>query len=290
MLMQEKPNILFVQETKCNMLSLEKIATKVWPRGQVTAVDAQGASGGLAILWDSRVIQLSNFHANKNFIQATFHLIGTNTHGHLTNVYFPQDSHQKAEILDHLSTLNSNRHHPLWIAGGDFNMIVRMEEKQGDRDNGIRDGHLLKDFTQSNWLIDFPSNNGLDHWPIALQWHRPGNTTKHPFRFETFWLTHPEFKDFVRQTWIKYNPTGGSKMSNFQQKLKFLKREIKHWNHTTFGNIFKAQDALNQEMKLTQQRIITEGCSEELAKQEQDIEDQLLNRARQEEILWRQKS
>jgi len=43
-------------------------------------------------------------------------------------------------------------------------------------------------------------------------------------------------------------------------------------------------------MKLTQQRIITEGRSEELAKQEQAIEDQLLNRAQQEEILWRQKS
>jgi len=150
MLMQEKPNILFVQETKCSMSILEKIAAKVWPGGQVTAVDAQGASGGLAILWDARLIQLSNIHANKNFIQAIFHLIGTNTHGHLTNVYFPQDTNLKAEILEHLSTLNSNRYHPLWIAGGDFNMIARMEEKQGGRDNGIRDGHLLKDFIQSN--------------------------------------------------------------------------------------------------------------------------------------------
>lgn len=82
--------------------------------------------------------------------------------------------------------------------------------------------------------------SGSDHWPIALQCNRPGNTTKRPFRFENFWLTHPEFKDFVRQTLIKYKPTGGSKMANFQQKLRFLKREIKHWNHTTFGNIFKA--------------------------------------------------
>lgn len=66
--MQEKPNILFVQETKCSMSILEKIAAKVWPGGQVTAVDAQGASGGLAILSDARVIQLSNIHANNKFI------------------------------------------------------------------------------------------------------------------------------------------------------------------------------------------------------------------------------
>jgi len=53
MLMQEKPSILFLQETKCSSVTLEKIAAKVWPSGLVAAVDAQGASGGLAILWDA---------------------------------------------------------------------------------------------------------------------------------------------------------------------------------------------------------------------------------------------
>lgn len=70
MLMQEKPNILFLRETKCSMIVLEKIAAKAWPGGLVTTVDAQGASGGLVILWDARVIQLSNIHANKNFMLA----------------------------------------------------------------------------------------------------------------------------------------------------------------------------------------------------------------------------
>jgi len=59
---------------------LERIAAKAWPGGLVTAVDAQGASGGLAILWDARTINLNNIHASKNFIQATFHLTGTNAH------------------------------------------------------------------------------------------------------------------------------------------------------------------------------------------------------------------
>lgn len=127
--MQEKPNILFLQETKCSMIILEKIAAKSWQGGLVTVVDAQGASRALAILWDARVIQLNNIHANNNFIQAIFHLIGTNTHGPLTIVYFPQETNLKSEILEDLSTLNSNRLHPLWIAGGDFNMIARMDEK-----------------------------------------------------------------------------------------------------------------------------------------------------------------
>lgn len=160
MLMQEKPNILFLQETKCNSTVLEKIAAKAWPGGLVTAVDAQGAWGGLAVLWDARVIQLDSIHANKNFIQAIFHIIGTNIHGHMTNVYLPQETIHKAEILDTLLEHNSNRLHPLWIYGGDFNMIARLEEKQGGRNRSNRDGRILKDFIQNNWLIDLPSNNG----------------------------------------------------------------------------------------------------------------------------------
>jgi len=92
LIMEEKPSILFLQETKCSLNFLEKAAAKAWPGGQVIAVDAQGASGGLAILWDARKIQLNNIHANKNFIQAIFHLLGTNIYGHLTNVYFPQET------------------------------------------------------------------------------------------------------------------------------------------------------------------------------------------------------
>jgi len=164
MLMQEKHNVLFLQETKCNSTVLEKIAAKAWPGGMVTVVDAQGASSGLAVLWDARVIHLNNIHGNNNFIQAIFHITGTNTHGHMTNVYFPQETIHKAEILDTLSEHNSNRLHPLWISRGDFNMIAKLEEKKGGRNRGNRDGNTLKNFIQNNWLIDIPSNDGMFTW------------------------------------------------------------------------------------------------------------------------------
>lgn len=101
--MEEKLTILFLQETKCNSTILEKIAAKAWPGGLVTAVDAQGASGGLAILWDVGKIQLVNIHANKNFIQAVFHLLGTNIYVHITKAYFPQETQQKVAILEAIS-------------------------------------------------------------------------------------------------------------------------------------------------------------------------------------------
>eukprot|EP00253_Pinus_taeda_P010679 PITA_10679 len=274
MLKQEKPSILFLQETKCNSTILERIATKAWPGGLVTAVDSQGASRGLAILWDAHIIQLNNIQDNKNFIQATFHLSSTNAHGLLTNVYFPQDTVQKSQLLNTLSELNSDRPFPLWISGGDYNMITSKEEKKGSRSNTNNEDSLLKDFINSNWLMDIPTSNGIftwtnkragvqqiasrldrflisdnathiggeftasilpfsgsDHWPIELQWNRPGNNLRCPFCFEEFWLSHPKFDKLVKSSWTNFNPSEGSKMARFQQKLKFLKRAIKQWNH-----------------------------------------------------------
>lgn len=57
-------------------------------------------------------------------------------------------------------------------------------------------------------------------------------------------------------------------MALFQKKLKHLKEEIKRWNKSTFGNIFKSKEHLTQEMKAIQQRMILEGRSEELSQKE----------------------
>eukprot|EP00253_Pinus_taeda_P028403 PITA_28403 len=306
MIMQEKPQVLFLQETKCNSNVLDKIVSKVWPGGLCVALDSDGASGGLAILWDNRTIQLNNVHANKNFIQAKFHILGTNLHGLLTNVYFTQEVVYKEEILNSLSAINSDRRHPLWISGDDFNMIIRLEEKRGGKNRGSQEGTPLKEFIQNNWLIDMPFNNaihiegdfaasilpysGSDHWPISLQWTSPGNKAQRPFRFEAFWLSHPDFNNLIHLEWNNFSPPNGSKMFQFQQKLKHLKGKIKQWNLTSFSNIFQAKQSLDQDMKSLQQIIITEGLSEEMVEQEKDLEVQILERAKQEETMWRQKS
>ena len=106
MVKQEKPQIFFMQETKCNSSALGNILSKAWPGCQSVAVDASGASGGLAIAWNPQAISLSDFHASHHLIQATFHILGTNIHGHLTNVYFPQDAVSKSALLDTIGVLN----------------------------------------------------------------------------------------------------------------------------------------------------------------------------------------
>lgn len=118
MIKMEKPQICFLQETKCNSSTIDSIFAKAWPGSQTAAVDASGALGGLAIAWNTQAIALSDLHASHHFIQAAFHMLGTNIHGNLTNVYFPQDSGSKMALLDTIEALNNNRRHPLWITGG----------------------------------------------------------------------------------------------------------------------------------------------------------------------------
>eukprot|EP00253_Pinus_taeda_P011111 PITA_11111 len=333
MIKMEQPQICCLQETKCNSSTLGNILLRAWLGSQLVAVDASGASGGLAIAWNAQALTLSDFHASHHIIQTTFHIIGTNIHGHLTNVYFPQEAGNKITLLNTIEALNFNRIHPLWIIGGDFNMITKLEEKQGCRAKLEQENGHFKEFIQNNSLIDLQFCNGThtwsnrrigkhqiaskldrflisdnavhlggdiaaavfpysgsDHWPISLQWQRLGNATKRPFRFEDFWLTHLTFKDFIRSTWNTFQSLEGSKMFQFQQKLKHLKSQIKRWNQETFGNIFQAQQDLNKEMKELQQQIITGGHNERTLEQEQRIRNQLEERRKQEEILWKQKS
>eukprot|EP00253_Pinus_taeda_P031319 PITA_31319 len=149
-------------------------------------------------------------------------------------------------------------------------------------DNAI---HLVGDFAAS--IFPFTGSN---HWPISLHWSRPGNNTRRPFRFEAFWLTHPDFHQFISTEWKSFHPPPGSKMFQFQQKLKHLKGKIKYWNRTTFCNIFHGKANIEQDMKQLQQKIITLGHSDDLAEQEKTIERKLMEKEKQEEFLWKQKS
>src|SRR5699024_5496043 len=75
MIQQERPTLFFLQETKSNSNVLEKILNKVWTGCRSDSVDASGASGGLAILWNPQILSLQDFHASHFFIQTTFHLV-----------------------------------------------------------------------------------------------------------------------------------------------------------------------------------------------------------------------
>lgn len=79
-------------------------------------------------------------------------------------MYFPQDLQKKLDLLDSITTLNSVRSFPLWICGGDFNIITTLEEKSGGKSKLEGDSIGLKDFIHRNQLMDLQTSNGMYTW------------------------------------------------------------------------------------------------------------------------------
>jgi hypothetical protein len=57
---------------------------------------------------------------------------------------------------------------------------------------------------------------GSDHWPISF-FLDTGATPKYkPFRFEKFWLSHPDFHQLAKSWWAEAEIDHGTCMYKFQ--------------------------------------------------------------------------
>ena len=100
---QENPDILFLQEMKCSLEGLEKIRNKIWKGSHLMALDVAGQSSGVAIFWQPRTVELSDWRANKFALMADFHILDTGVRGSLGNVYGPSSFPEKHTFMAFLS-------------------------------------------------------------------------------------------------------------------------------------------------------------------------------------------
>jgi exonuclease III len=128
---KEQPDILLLQETKCAGEEASPLFKNVGSKPNHVEVDAKGAAGGLAMLWNPTTVLLDGFFTSKWTITASFRLIGSNKQGYITNVYGPPRPGDKEAFLHHLEWIANHIGPQRWILGGDFNMITGLEEKKG---------------------------------------------------------------------------------------------------------------------------------------------------------------
>ena len=65
-LQQEKPDIMLIQETKCATDQLENITKKLGKSIKYIESASHGWEGGIATLWDSRVIEITSMEATRS--------------------------------------------------------------------------------------------------------------------------------------------------------------------------------------------------------------------------------
>lgn len=327
------PDMLFLQETKCNKILTEKLRLKLGRNFEVLEIESKGREGGLATFWDTRKYQLVAAEASKNYLAMEMLIIGNSFSFLCINIYGPQRLDDKLVFLDSLKNLIARHPQANLILGGDFNMITSLMEKKGGLRKLNRDGEYFKEFIDKANFIDvypkqgsFTWNNrrggenlissrldrflvsenlllegrnlesnilpsgGSDHWPISLVIEVPGSTRNKPFRFEKFWLEHPNFLTLVGKWWAEPLEEEGSKMFNLQKRLRNVKLKLKEWNHTVFGNIFKEKANIEQKLEQIHKDGIAGRGDEQSREQEKVLTQQWHTRCQQEETFWKQKS
>eukprot|EP00253_Pinus_taeda_P028760 PITA_28760 len=295
-----RPEIMFLQETKCSSSSINSLCRKLGRNIEVLEIEIQGREGGLATIWDIKEIQMLSAEANKHFLAVDFQPIDNSGSFLCINIYSPQKLEDKINFLNALTKLINRHPSSKCILGGDFNTITTLLEKKGGLRKLNRDAEAFTGFIETVKMVDIQPKNGIftwnnrrggerliascldrflisesiimdgiiaesyilpsggsDHWPISLIVEVQGTPRNKPFRFEKFWLDHPNFLEMVKKWWSE--PL--EEKSILENKLEQIHRN----------------GAVGYE-------------SIEAIEQERDLSQQWHKRCIQEEILLKQKS
>ncbi|XP_026420116.1 uncharacterized protein LOC113316107 [Papaver somniferum] len=132
-----------------------------------------------------------------------------------------------------------------WLVIGDFNCILRLDEKKGGLEPRSSAINEFSDWLDDNSLFEADALGSKFTWtnrqsvsdhstllgyPFAVP--RPKRA---PFRVQKMWFLHSDFLRMVRDSWNM--PISGSFDFIFSKKLKRLKGIIKEWNIRVFGNV-----------------------------------------------------
>ena len=148
-------------ETNFFIEDIANLFTRIWKGSQSIAIDAKGALGSISIIWNHMQVSISHFDSTSHSLAAFFHILGTTIRGHLINTYGPQPPTLKIKLIQYLDWFVQNHSDSPILIGGDFNMILNLEEKKGGMRSLSKEDQTFKDFMANNSLIDLLPASGF---------------------------------------------------------------------------------------------------------------------------------
>jgi len=233
-------------------------------------------------------------------------------------VYAPNDQGGRRLVWDQLRNLRHKLRLPLLMVG-DFNEVVRMEERKGAKQftTSMRD---LSEFIQDLQLIDLDIDQNYtwmrknsasridralvtmevvnqfqnirarcknrllsDHFPLVVS-TEVVSWGPSPFRTLDVWLEEPKFLTIFKQEWIQLTAL------IFEQKLKAMKRPLRKWNHEVFGNIDTKISAYQKELERMDMKAQSAELMEEDWSRREALQSQLRLWMLRKERYWKQLS
>lgn len=267
-----KPMLLCLQETKMQDINRTTILNALGCDylDNYLFLPANGARGGILLAWRDNFLRLDNVHLTTNTISALVTDMRTNVPWTITGVYGPQTDVEKKEFLNELRQLKQWAQ-PTWLIAGDFNLICNEDDKNNDRLDrrmmlrfrrtlnhlGVAEIPLQgRKFTWSNdqnhptmtridrifctpaWEeiyaqpVIYPLSSSVsDHCPLFLA---PLSTVppSTKFRFESFWIEMPGFKECVAQAWQEEVPAHHNPFMRLRIKLSRTAKALRQWAKT----------------------------------------------------------
>jgi len=286
-------------------------------------VDAVGQSGGIWLLWRSEIGEVTIVQSTDQFIFAT-----VDTGDEVLNlivVYAAPSISRRSGLWDQLRDVIREAIGPIVIVG-DFNSIVRLDERTGGNGQLSPDSLAFGDWINTSSLIDmgfrgnkFTWKRGktesnfvakrLDRvlccahsclkWQEAIVTHLPFLSSDHAPLYVQLSPTvrgDPRRRPFrFEAAWLSHE--GFKELLNVSWNrnlstpiaLQELQKILKKWNKEVFGDIQQRKEKLVVEIKEVQDLLDVTQTDELLQKEEQLIKefDIVLE---QEETLWYQKS
>ncbi|KAG7541754.1 Endonuclease/exonuclease/phosphatase superfamily [Arabidopsis thaliana x Arabidopsis arenosa] len=166
---------------------------------------------------------------------------------------YPLPLHGMAEFqscidnCDFLELTSSGAAHT-WYNGQPSNPITRK------LDRSLINEAWLSAFPHSNAYFDAPG--GSDHSPILVATSVSEERRKVPFKFFSFFTTHPEYPRLLETAW-SLPVVQGSTMFSLCQKLKAVKVACKALNRSSFSNIQARTAEAHESLTRIQSQILT---------------------------------
>ncbi|KAL5647183.1 hypothetical protein ACJX0J_041538, partial [Zea mays] len=232
-----------------------------------------GASGGILVAWKNSIGICASSRVDGHSVSVNFHS-STSPPWWLTCVYGPQGNQEKIQFLQSLREIRALCTGS-WLVLGDFNLILREEEKNNNNldrammgrfrrwandlalneiplvgrkytwSNGHSNPTLVKldrVFCTTDWEEQFPDSllqssatDDSDHCPLLLGFHY-FSRGKGRFHFQAFWPKMEGFIDVVAHSWASV-PAGSCPLITFAKKLKATARSLQGWNDKKVGKI-----------------------------------------------------
>ncbi|KAF7821130.1 reverse transcriptase [Senna tora] len=138
-------------------------------------------------------------------------------------------------VWDRLRDIGSRVVGP-WICMGDFNDVLFHSEKWGGRPKASRKVFIIPPV-------------GSDHCALVVDLNFTDSRSPKVFKFEMFWVDHPDYKEVLRRGWEACFDDGDDSLSLLIWRLDKCRECLIRWSKDAFPNSRVSIRALNDRLK-----------------------------------------